>query len=52
MHHHQHAGAVRDQDHRTVDLLQLTLDGLDPSGAAELVGFQGWHAAHLGQPGL
>ncbi|CAD5377759.1 hypothetical protein OF001_U230011 [Pseudomonas sp. OF001] len=50
--HHQHAGAVRYQDHRAVDLRQLALDRLDPRGAAELVGLQRRHRAHPGQAGL
>ncbi|MNP03713.1 hypothetical protein D3C76_956070 [compost metagenome] len=49
MHHHEHAGDVGDDDHGTVDLLQLVLDGVDPGGKVQLVVLQRRHGAHLGQ---
>ncbi|MNL39035.1 hypothetical protein D3C87_1612890 [compost metagenome] len=40
VHHHQYAGTVSHQDHRTGNLLQLALDRFHACGQAELVRFQ------------
>ncbi|MNH20300.1 hypothetical protein D3C79_800620 [compost metagenome] len=52
VHHHQHTGTVRDQDHRAIDCGQFTLDRLDPRRATERVGCQRQHGTHLGQASL
>ncbi len=46
---HQHASAVRHQDHLTIDLAQFALDRLDPGRAAQAVDLQRRDAAYLGQ---
>ncbi|MNG24315.1 hypothetical protein D3C84_1090310 [compost metagenome] len=49
MGHHQHTGAVGYQNHWPVDLFQLMLNGMNPGGAIELIGFKGRYAAHIAQ---